>query len=119
MDEKTFFKLLQPYFPRIYDIKYMTSLCDGHSGGFAMSSYFALATSKFTKNGAIDNIRYGNKLYSYGTSHTVRKGPILSAHGNSNSALLSMNGNSDSMHYVLETDLSILYFISLTSDPVQ
>ena len=98
MDEKTFFKLLQPYFPRIYDIKYMTSLCDRHSGEFAMSSYVALATSKFTKNGTIDDTRDSNELYGYGTDHTMRKGPILSAHGNSNSIMLSMNGNSNSVH---------------------
>mmetsp|Transcript_20178 Transcript_20178/g.56079 ORF Transcript_20178/g.56079 Transcript_20178/m.56079 type:complete len:388 (+) Transcript_20178:421-1584(+) len=29
-DEKGFFELLRVYFPTIYDIKYMTSLCDGH-----------------------------------------------------------------------------------------
>ncbi|VEU34735.1 unnamed protein product [Pseudo-nitzschia multistriata] len=29
-DEKGFFELLRIYFPTIYDIKYMTSLCDGH-----------------------------------------------------------------------------------------
>ena len=98
MDEKTFFKLLQPYFPRIYDIKYMTSLCDRHSGEFAMSSYVALATSKFTKNGAIDDTRDSNEVYGYGTNYTVRKGPILSAHGKFNSVISSMNGDSDSVH---------------------
>mmetsp|Transcript_5848 Transcript_5848/g.12317 ORF Transcript_5848/g.12317 Transcript_5848/m.12317 type:complete len:415 (-) Transcript_5848:210-1454(-) len=29
-DEKGFFDLLKIYFPTVYDIKYMTSLCDGH-----------------------------------------------------------------------------------------
>mmetsp|Transcript_22295 Transcript_22295/g.53016 ORF Transcript_22295/g.53016 Transcript_22295/m.53016 type:complete len:392 (-) Transcript_22295:1727-2902(-) len=29
-DEKGFFELLKIYFPTVYDIKYMTSLCDGH-----------------------------------------------------------------------------------------
>mmetsp|Transcript_6772 Transcript_6772/g.14422 ORF Transcript_6772/g.14422 Transcript_6772/m.14422 type:complete len:396 (+) Transcript_6772:374-1561(+) len=29
-DEKSFFELLKVYFSTIYDIKYMTSLCDGH-----------------------------------------------------------------------------------------
>ena len=51
----------------------MTSLCDGHSRGLTMSSYFALSTSKFMKNGAMDNTRDSNELYGYGTNHTVRK----------------------------------------------
>lgn len=29
-DEKGFFEILKIYFPTVYDIKYMTSLCDGH-----------------------------------------------------------------------------------------
>jgi len=29
-DEKSFFELLKIYFPTVYDIKFMTSLCDGH-----------------------------------------------------------------------------------------
>jgi CCR4-NOT transcription complex subunit 7/8 len=29
-DEKGFFEILRIYFPTVYDIKYMTSLCDGH-----------------------------------------------------------------------------------------
>jgi len=32
-DEKGFFDLLKTYFPTVYDIKYMTSLCDGHRLG--------------------------------------------------------------------------------------
>lgn len=32
-DEKTFMEVLKIYFPTIYDIKYMTSLLDGHFGG--------------------------------------------------------------------------------------
>ena len=97
-DKKAFFELLQLYFLTIYDIKYTTSLCDGHSGGLTISSYFALDTSKFTKNRAIDNTRGRDKLYGYGSNHTVKKGHILSAHGNSNSIMLSMNGNSNSVH---------------------
>jgi len=29
-DEKGFFEILKIYFPTVYDIKYMTTLCDGH-----------------------------------------------------------------------------------------
>jgi len=29
-DEKGFFEILKIYFPTVYDIKYMTSICDGH-----------------------------------------------------------------------------------------
>ena len=32
-DEKTYMEVLKIYFPTIYDIKYMTSLLDGHFGG--------------------------------------------------------------------------------------
>jgi len=98
-DEKSFFELLKLYFPTIYDIKYMTSLCDGHFGGLqrladdlrcprigpqhqagsdsllTMSSYFALANSKFVQDGKIDDSKYSNELYGYGTNHTVRKVP--------------------------------------------
>jgi len=75
-DEKTFFDLLRIYFPTIYDIKYMTSLLDGHQflGGLqkladdlgcqrlgaehqagsdsllTMAAYFALGRSKFTSS---------------------------------------------------------------------
>jgi CCR4-NOT transcription complex subunit 7/8 len=73
-DEKSFFELLKIYFPTIYDIKYMTSLLDGHQfmGGLqkladdlnctrlgaehqagsdsllTMSAFFALRKAKFT-----------------------------------------------------------------------
>lgn len=72
-EEKTFFELLKIYFPTIYDVKYMTSLLDGHQfmGGLqrladdlqcqrmgvehqagsdsllTMSSFFALIKAKF------------------------------------------------------------------------
>ena len=120
-DENSFFQLLKIYFPTIYDIKYMTSLCDGHFGGLqrladdlkcprigpehqagsdsllTMVTYFALANSKFTKNGKIDDSKYKNELYGYGQNHTVRKGgPMSSSHSNSNSALSGMNGSGDS-----------------------
>jgi len=101
-DEKSFFELLKIYFPKIYDIKYMTSLLDGHHflGGLSkladdlgcerlgaehqagsdslltMSAYFALIKAKFTKNGKVDDSRYANELFGYGTNHTVRKGPM-------------------------------------------
>jgi len=72
-DEKGFFEALRLYFPTIYDIKYMTSLCDGtffgglqkladdlkcsrigpeHQAGsdslLTMTTYFALAKAKFS-----------------------------------------------------------------------
>ena len=101
-DEKSFFELLRIYFPKIYDIKYMTSLLDGHHflGGLSkladdlgcerlgaehqagsdslltMNAYFALVKAKFTKNGQVDDSRYTNELFGYGNSQTVRKGPI-------------------------------------------
>lgn len=122
-DEKSFFELIKIYFPTIYDIKYMTSLCDGHFGGLqrladdlgcprigpehqagsdsllTMVTYFALAKAKFTKkNGDIDDSKYKNELYGYGTNHTVRKGPMGSNnHGGSTGALSNMNSG-DSVH---------------------
>jgi len=118
-DEKSFFELLKLYFPTIYDIKYMTSLCDGHFGGLqrladdlkcprigpehqagsdsllTMSTYFGLAEEQFTKNGKIDDTKYINELYGYGSNHTVRKGPVSSNHNHSNSALSGLaNGGS-------------------------
>ena len=100
----------------------MTSLCDGHFGGLqrladdlkcprigpehqagsdsllTMTTYFALANSKFTdpKTGKIDDKKYINELYGYGNNHTVRKGPMSSNHSNSNSTLAHMNGNMNS-----------------------
>lgn len=105
-DEKGFFELLKIYFPTIYDIKYMTSLLDGHHflGGLqkladdlgcqrlgaehqagsdsllTMSAYFALVKAKFTTpDGKVDDSRYVNELFGYGTNHTVRKGPGVAA----------------------------------------
>lgn len=97
-DEKTFFELLKIYFPTIYDIKYMTSILDGnffgglqrladdlgcqrlgaeHQAGsdcmLTMSTYFALAKTKFVKNGVIDDTKFKNELFGYGNNHTVRK----------------------------------------------
>jgi CCR4-NOT transcription complex subunit 7/8 len=101
-DEKQFFEFLKIYFPCIYDIKYMTSLLDGHFflGGLqkladdlkcqrlgaehqagsdsllTMSAYFALVKAKFTDaKGVVDDRRYANELFGYGSNHTVRKGP--------------------------------------------
>ena len=101
-EEKGFFELLKIYFPNVYDIKYMTSLCDGHQfhGGLqrladdlgcqrlgaehqagsdsllTMSAYFALLKAKFTKtDGSVDDSRFANELFGYGNNHTVRKGP--------------------------------------------
>ncbi|GMI17656.1 hypothetical protein TrLO_g10532 [Triparma laevis f. longispina] len=97
-DEKDFFDLLFKYFPTIYDIKYMASLVDGFWGGLqrtaddlgavrigpehqagsdallTMSTYFALAKAKFTdEQGNINESRYKNELFGYGTNHTVRR----------------------------------------------
>lgn len=115
VDEKSFFETLRLYFPTIYDIKYMTSLCDGHFGGLqrladdlgcprigpehqagsdsllTMSTYFALGKAKFTnRKGDIDDTKYKNELYGYGQNHTVRRGPMTS-NSNSTGALSSMN----------------------------
>jgi CCR4-NOT transcription complex subunit 7/8 len=112
-DEKGFFETLKLYFPTIYDIKYMTSLLDGHFGGLqkladdlgcqrmgaehqagsdsllTMSTYFALARTKFLNatTGEIDDSRYKNELFGYGNNHTVRKGPASFGHQ------VSMNGS--------------------------
>jgi CCR4-NOT transcription complex subunit 7/8 len=109
-DEKSFFELLRIYFPTIYDIKFMTSLLDGHQfmGGLqkladdlgcqrlgaehqagsdsllTMATYFALVKAKFTSpgdgsngngsGGRVDDSKFANELFGYGTNHTVRKG---------------------------------------------
>lgn len=108
-DEKTFFELLRTYFPTIYDIKFMTSLLDGHQfmGGLqrladdlqcqrlgsehqagsdsllTMATYFALTKAKFTTTistsedgktkSYVDDTKFANELFGYGTNHTVRK----------------------------------------------
>lgn len=101
MEEKGFFELLKIYFPTIYDIKFMTSLLDGHHfmGGLqkladdlgcqrlgaehqagsdsllTMAAYFALKKAKFTaSDGTVDDSKYTNELFGYGNNHTVRKG---------------------------------------------
>lgn len=99
VDEKSFFETLRLFFPTIYDIKYMTSLCDGHFGGLqkladalncqrigaehqagsdsllTMTTYYALAKAKFSSpTGDVDESKYRNELYGYGSNHTVRKG---------------------------------------------
>ena len=96
----------------------MTSLCDGHFGGLqkladdlncprigpehqagsdsllTMSTYFALARSKFTNanSGEIEDTKYRNELYGYGTNHTVHKNRIhaQSLHSGSAPALSSL-----------------------------
>ena len=98
-DSKSFFELLRIYFPTIYDIKYMTSLLDGHQfmGGLqkladdlgcqrlgaehqagsdsllTMSAYMALAKLKYTnkETGSVEDHKYANELYGYGTNHTT------------------------------------------------
>jgi CCR4-NOT transcription complex subunit 7/8 len=111
-DEKSFFELLKIYFPTIYDIKYMTSLLDGHQfmGGLqkladdlkcqrlgaehqagsdsllTMSTFFALVkTAKFR---TWDESKYANELFGYGTNHTVRKQQV----NNSNAAVVVVGG---------------------------
>jgi CCR4-NOT transcription complex subunit 7/8 len=114
-EEKRFFELLKIYFPTIYDIKYMTSLLDGHKfmGGLqklgddlkcqrlgaehqagsdsllTMSVYQALTKAKFTtgSNGKIDDSKFCNELFGYGNNHTVRKGSALQRDLSSGSAL--------------------------------
>jgi len=119
-DEKQFFDLLKIYFPTIYDIKFMTSLLDGHQfmGGLqkladdlgcqrfgvehqagsdsllTMAAYFALTKAKFTNSeGKIDDTKYANELFGYGTNHTVRKG--VAAQLRDLSSTLSNGGVSD------------------------
>eukprot|EP00586_Coscinodiscus_wailesii_P010556 CAMPEP_0172507268 /NCGR_PEP_ID=MMETSP1066-20121228/202743_1 /TAXON_ID=671091 /ORGANISM="Coscinodiscus wailesii, Strain CCMP2513" /LENGTH=352 /DNA_ID=CAMNT_0013284767 /DNA_START=147 /DNA_END=1205 /DNA_ORIENTATION=- len=120
-DEKTFFETLRLYFPSIFDIKYMTSLLDGHFGGLqrladdlgcvrigpehqagsdsllTMQTYFALARSKFADaNGVIEESKYKNELYGYGSNHTVYKNrPHSSSFAPVNSVTLSSVNGSD------------------------
>jgi len=102
-DEKGFFELLNIYFPTIYDIKYMTSLLDGHRfmGGLqkiadelgcqrigvehqagsdsllTMAAYFALVKAKFTStSGKIEDGKYRNELFGYGNNVSVLKCPM-------------------------------------------
>jgi CCR4-NOT transcription complex subunit 7/8 len=121
MEEKTFFDLLKIYFPTIYDIKYMTSILDGHHfmGGLqkladdlgcqrlgaehqagsdcmlTMATYFALARSKFAKSdGKIEDSKFANELFGYGNNHTVRKGPHMQRDTSTTSTgTLSMAGS--------------------------
>jgi CCR4-NOT transcription complex subunit 7/8 len=119
-DEKTFFETLRRYFPTIYDIKYMTSLCDGHFGGLqkladtlgcqrvgaehqagsdsllTMTTYFSLARAKFCKGQSkkIEDTKYRNELYGYGSNHTVRKGNAHAQMHLSHSSSALLNGNS-------------------------
>lgn len=117
-DEKSFFELMKIYFPTVYDIKYMTTLCDGHRfmGGLqrladdlgcqrlgaehqagsdsllTKDAFFALVKAKFqdkpkktkghrnsshktSSTAWLDDTRFANELYGYGSNHTVRKGP--------------------------------------------
>lgn len=110
-DEKSFFEALKRYFSKIYDIKYMTSLCDGqffgglqkladdlkctrvgteHQAGsdslLTMSTYFALAKTKFLNptDDKVDDSKYKNELFGYGNNHTVRK-HFSHSNGSSNS----------------------------------
>ena len=70
----------------------------GSDSLLTMVTYFALAKSKFVniKTGKIDDKKYKNELYGYGSNHTVRKGPMSSNHNNSNSTLSNMNGSGGS-----------------------
>lgn len=116
--EKGFFDLLRMYFPNVYDIKYMTSLLDGHQfmGGLqkladdlgcqrlgtehqagsdsllTLQVYQALVKAKFTSpDGKVDDSKYVNELFGYGNNHTVRKGVI---HRDlSSGSALSMTGS--------------------------
>jgi len=115
-EEKSFFETLRLYFPNIYDIKYMTSLCDGYFGGLqkladdlgcsrigqehqagsdsllTMSTYFELARQKFVgPTGEIDDSKYKNELFGYGNNHTAAKGRS----SNNNSYANNTNGNSN------------------------
>jgi CCR4-NOT transcription complex subunit 7/8 len=119
-DEKGFFETLKLFFPTIYDIKYMTSLVDGHFGGLqkladalgcqrvgaehqagsdsllTMTTYFALIKAKFGNSGGdvMDDSRFKNELYGYGNNHTARKNAAHAQflHASSSMALVSMNG---------------------------
>jgi len=109
-DEKGFFEALRLYFPSIYDIKYMTSLCDGkffgglqrladdlkcprigpeHQAGsdslLTLTTYFTLAKAMFNTDNRIDDSKYKNELFGYGNNHTVRRAQAALAHSGSNS----------------------------------
>lgn len=117
-DEKGFFELLKIYFPTIYDIKYMTSLLDGHNfmGGLqkladelqcqrlgaehqagsdsllTMTTYFALIKAKFAgPDGKVDDSKYANELFGYGNNHTVRKGAAATRDTSSGSAFSNIS----------------------------
>lgn len=122
-DEKSFFETLKMYFSTIYDIKYMTSLIDGHflKGGLqkiaddlgctrigpehqagsdsllTMTTYFALARKKFQRSGKVDDSKFINELFGYGSNHTVHKARIRNefAHSASTGALMSLNSSND------------------------
>jgi len=114
-DEKGFFDTLRIYFPTIYDIKYMTSICDGqhlygglqkladdlncarigieHQAGsdslLTMTTYFALKSKNFPN----DDSRYRNELFGYGTNHTVYKGRFAGAMTAATSSVGANSGN--------------------------
>lgn len=117
-DEKTFFETLRLYFPTIYDIKFMTSLIDGHFGGLqkladdlgcqrigaehqagsdsllTMSTYFALSKAQFPNE--TDDSRYKSELFGYGNNHTVRKGQPTNCYTTS-AQTGSLNGSDNGM----------------------
>jgi len=118
-EEKGFFDQLKLYFPTIYDIKYMTSLLDGHFGGLqkladdlscvrigaehqagsdsllTMSTYFALARAKFLVNGTIGDTKYINELFGYGGNHTVRSHVRIVSNASMTSSVCSTGSDSN------------------------
>lgn len=124
-DEKSFFETLKLYFPTIYDIKYMTSLMDGHFGGLqkladdlncprigpehqagsdsllTMTTFFALAKKHFmNSSGDIEDGKYRNELYGYGSNHTVHKNRAHNqfTQSSSTAALPTLNATNGSEH---------------------
>jgi CCR4-NOT transcription complex subunit 7/8 len=63
----------------------------GSDSLLTMTTYFALARAKFVgSSGEIDDTKYKNELYGYGSNHTVRKAVH---HSISSQGLNSINGD--------------------------
>ena len=118
-DEKAFFDILKIYFPTVYDIKYMTSLCDGqrfmgglqrladdlgcqrlgaeHQAGsdslLTKDAFFALLKAKFVTTTTGTNNNGNNEIKQSKSSKKVAKKNNNKNNNNNNSMINNNNIN--------------------------